>query len=84
MRRKKLDVVFDEKVNEIALEIAKEFSKDAKESGQDKKANKSEIIRCALNIGLAEIKKEMPKWKEEKGTMHTRLNIKNLRAMLGR
>lgn len=84
MRRKKLDVVFDEKVNEIALELAKQISADAKENGLDKKANKSEIIRIALNIGLDEIKKEIPKWKNEKGAICTRLNIKNLRAMLGR
>lgn len=84
MRRKKLDVVFDEKVNEIALEIAKQFSDDAKEKGQERKANKSEIIRCALDIGLAEIKKEIPKWKTENGSMNSRLHIKVLRATLVR
>lgn len=83
MRRKKLDVVFDEKVNEIALEIAEKMKEHAKKNGDDKKANKSEIIRCALNIGLAQIKKDMPKW-EESRSMHSMLNIANLRAMLGR
>ena len=79
MRRKKLDVVFDETVNLCAERITKKIM-DSVDDGKCS-VNKSEVLRCAMELGLAQLDIDVDK-NIEKGTSAVSfVKIKNIKSI---
>lgn len=79
MRRKKLDVVFDDGVNSHAERLV-----DQIESFDDDKCsvNKSEVLRCAMDIGLRTLQDKVDSKIEQGLSPKGLIKISNLRALL--
>ena len=81
MRKKKLDVVFDDSVNVQAEKIVLAIL-ESKCDVNDCTINKSEVIRCALDLGLTKLMDKVNKTIEDGGSPKSIIKIGNIRAML--
>lgn len=79
MRRKKLDVVFDDGVNSHADRLVEQI-----ESADDDSCtiNKSEVLRCAMDIGLRVLQDKVDSKLESGQSPKGIVKISNLRALL--
>lgn len=79
MRRKKLDVVFDDGVNSHADRMVDQL----KEVDDDTcSINKSEILRCAMDIGLRSLQDKIDSKIEAGLSPKGIIKVANLRALL--
>lgn len=83
MRRKKLDVVFDNSVNEFADQIIEMIRKDIDMRGSNQKVNRSEVMRVAMHLGLKALNDKLITETSEKYPMSTAIKIGGMRASLG-
>jgi len=87
MRKKKLDVVFDDNVTVRSDKLVSFIIEDAdthgKEFGKDYKATRSDVIRAALHMGLIELDKKLNEYSDNGTPAYGALRIAGLRAMLG-
>jgi hypothetical protein len=81
MRRKPLNVVFDDSVNTQAENIVKVIS-ELKRDTNDCTINKSEVIRCALDLGLSALLEKVNQSIEKGASPKSIIKIGNIRAML--
>jgi len=83
MRRKKLDVVFDDSANEFADHIIEMVRRDIKRRGSDHKVNRSEVMRVAMYLGLQALNNKLLD-KHSKGLpMSTSIKMDGIRSSLG-
>lgn len=83
MRKKKLDVVFDENVNYRADDILTIVEDDIKKRNSDHKVSRSVVLRVAMHIGLNALMSEIKDAELNKGNLSALLKVKDIRASLG-
>ena len=83
MRKKKLDVVFDENVNYRADDILSIVEGDIEIRNSDHKVSRSVVLRVAMHIGLNALMSEIKEAESNKGNLSALLKVKDIRASLG-
>ena len=83
MRRKKLDVVFDDSVNEFADHIIEMVRRDIKRRGSDHKVNRSEVMRVAMHLGLKALNNKLIDKQAEGFPLSSSIKLDGIRASLG-
>ena len=84
MRKKKLDVVFDENVNVRAGDILDLILDDMRKKGHKGTPTKSMILRAAMNIGLHELDDYFKSISlNDVANSHALLRVADIRAALG-
>lgn len=83
MRRKKLDVVFDDSANKFADLICEMVRRDIDRVGSDHKVNKSEIMRVAMYLGLKTLNDKLLDKKSNGLPMSTSIKMDSIRSSLG-
>ena len=81
MRRKPLNVVFDEGVVNHADKIVLQIESNDK-LHSDSTINRSEVLRCAMEMGLSALQAKVDKQIEEGLSPKGLIKISNIRAML--
>lgn len=81
MRRKPLNVVFDEGVVNHADKIVSQIESNDK-LHSDSTINRSEVLRCAMEMGLSALQAKVDKQIEEGLSPKGLIKISNIRAML--
>lgn len=81
MRRKKLDVVFDEGVVSYADKIVKQIE-DSEKMQNDCTVNRSEVLRCAMEIGLSKLQDKVDDQISRGLSPKGLVKVSNLKAML--
>lgn len=80
MRKKKLDVVFDDSVLINAEKIVNKISGYEYE-GDNCSVNRSEVIRCAMDIGLRALNEKIDEKMKSKAPVVGIVKVGNMRAM---
>lgn len=80
MRKKKLDVVFDDSVLINADEIVSKISEYKSDSDKGS-VNRSEVIRHALDIGLRALNSKVDERIENKAPVVGLIKVGNMKAM---
>lgn len=80
MRKKKLDVVFDDSVLINAEKIVRKISEHNNESDKCS-VNRSEVIRCAMDIGLRALNEKVDEKIEKKAPVVGLIKVGNMKAM---